>query len=137
MSTADILDTRDPRVVANPYDIYRELRANRDLVWSERLGLWLAPTHETANATLRTKSLGRIYEPQEPFDQWEIFNWLHSDSILDSETGPNEDTFYLFSTHKFPSRFVCMYLCMYVYIYILRCLRLCNDTRPVRVSVCI
>jgi cytochrome P450 len=85
MSTADILDTRDPRVVANPYDIYRELRANRDLVWSERLGLWLAPTHETANATLRTKSLGRIYEPQEPFDQWEIFNWLHSDSILDSE----------------------------------------------------
>jgi hypothetical protein len=85
MSLADILDTRDPATVANPYDIYRQLRASRDLVWSDRLGLWLAPTHETANATLRSKSLGRLYQAQEPFDEWEIFNWLHSDSILDSE----------------------------------------------------
>ena len=85
MSLADILDTRDPATVANPYDIYRQLRAARDLVWSERLGLWLAPTHETANATLRSKSLGRLYKAQEPFDEWEIFNWLHSDSLLDSE----------------------------------------------------
>jgi cytochrome P450 len=85
MSLADILDTRDPATVANPYDIYRQLRSARDLVWSERLGLWLAPTHETANATLRSKNLGRLYQAQEPFDEWEIFNWLHSDSILDSE----------------------------------------------------
>jgi cytochrome P450 len=85
MSLADVLDTRDPATVANPYDIYRQLRAARDLVWSDRLGLWLAPTHETANATLRSKNLGRLYQAQEPFDEWEIFNWLHSDSILDSE----------------------------------------------------
>lgn len=85
MSFGDILDTRDPATVVNPYEIYRELRSHRDLVWSDRLNLWLAPTHETANATLRNKSLGRIYQPQEPFDEWEIFNWLHSDSILDSE----------------------------------------------------
>jgi cytochrome P450 len=85
MSLADIFDTRDPATVANPYDIYRQLRATRDLVWSDRLGLWLAPTHETANATLRNKNLGRLYQAQEPFDEWEIFNWLHSDSILDSE----------------------------------------------------
>lgn len=85
MSFGDILDTRDPATVVNPYEIYRELRSHRDLVWSDRLNLWLAPTHETANATLRNKNLGRIYEAQEPFDEWEIFNWLHSDSILDSE----------------------------------------------------
>ena len=85
MSFGDILDTRDSATVVNPYDIYRELRSHRDLVWSDRLNLWLAPTHETANATLRNKNLGRIYQPQEPFDEWEIFNWLHSDSILDSE----------------------------------------------------
>lgn len=85
MSVADKLDMRDPAVVANPYEIYRELRQAKDLVWSDRLNLWLAPTHETANATLRSKSLGRIYKPQNPPDEWEIFNWLHSDSILDSE----------------------------------------------------
>lgn len=85
MSLGDILDTRDPATVANPYEIYRQLRAQRNLVWSDRLGLWLAPTHETANATLRNKNLGRLYQAQEPSDEWEIFNWLHSDSILDSE----------------------------------------------------
>lgn len=85
MSLGDILDTRDLATVANPYEIYRQLRAQRNLVWSDRLGLWLAPTHETANATLRNKNLGRLYQAQEPSDEWEIFNWLHSDSILDSE----------------------------------------------------
>ena len=85
MNVADKLDMQDPAVVANPYDIYRELRASRELLWSDRLNLWLAPTLETANATLRTKSLGRIYDPAQPPDDWEIFNWLHSDSILDSE----------------------------------------------------
>lgn len=85
MNVADKLDMQDPAIVANPYDIYRELRASRELIWSDRLNLWLAPTLETANATLRTKSLGRIYEPAQPADEWEIFNWLHSDSILDSE----------------------------------------------------
>jgi hypothetical protein len=85
MSFGDILDTRDPATVVNPYEIYRELRAHRDLVWSDRLNLWLAPTHETANATLRNKNLGRIYQALEPSGEWEIFNRLHSDSILDSE----------------------------------------------------
>jgi cytochrome P450 len=85
MNVADKLDMQDPAVVANPYDIYRELRSSRELLWSDRLNLWLAPTLETANATLRTKSLGRIYDPAAPADEWEIFNWLHSDSILDSE----------------------------------------------------
>lgn len=85
MSFGDILDTRDPATVVNPYEIYRELRSQNDLVWSDRLNLWLAPTHETANATLRNKNLGRIYQALEPSEEWEIFNWLHSDSILDSE----------------------------------------------------
>jgi cytochrome P450 len=34
---------------------------------------------------LRARTLGRIYQPHEPAGEWEIFNWLHSDSILDSE----------------------------------------------------
>lgn len=85
MSIAELLDMQDPQVVANPYPIYEQLRATGELVWSERLNLWLAPTHELSNAVLRARSLGRIYNPHEPADEWEIFNWLHSDSILDSE----------------------------------------------------
>lgn len=82
---ADALDMRDPDVVANPYPIYAALRESGELVWSENLNMWLAPTLATSNAVLRAKTLGRIYNPEEPQDEWEIFNWLHSDSILDSE----------------------------------------------------
>ena len=31
------------------------------------------------------KSLGRIFKPRVPSGEWEQFNWLHADSILDSE----------------------------------------------------
>ena len=79
------LDMRDSEVVADPYPTYSRLRASRELVWSENLSMWLAPTHATANAVLRAKTMGRIYTPAQPQDEWEIFNWLHSDSILDSE----------------------------------------------------
>lgn len=82
---ADALNMRDPDVVANPYPIYAALRESGELVWSENLNMWLAPTLATSNAVLRAKTLGRIYNPEEPQDEWEIFNWLHSDSILDSE----------------------------------------------------
>ncbi len=85
MSATDILDMQDPAAVKNPYPIYEQLRESGELVWSDRLNLWLAPTHATANAVLRAKTMGRIYNPQEPQSEWEIFNWLHSDSILDSE----------------------------------------------------
>ena len=85
MSVADILDMQDPAAVANPYPIYSQLRESGELVWSDRLNLWLAPTHATANAVLRAKTMGRLYNPLEPQSEWDIFNWLHSDSILDSE----------------------------------------------------
>lgn len=85
MSVADILDMQDPVAVANPYPIYSQLRESGELIWSDRLNLWLAPTHATANAVLRAKTMGRLYNPLEPQSEWEIFNWLHSDSILDSE----------------------------------------------------
>ena len=45
----------------------------------------LAFTHADANAVLRSKSLGRIWKNKEPDDLWNTFNWLHSDSILESE----------------------------------------------------
>jgi cytochrome P450 len=34
---------------------------------------------------LRDKNLGRIFQPRTPEDEWFDFNWLHADSILDSE----------------------------------------------------
>jgi cytochrome P450 len=47
--------------------------------------MFLAARYNDANAVLRTKTLGRIFAPKEPESQWNEFNWLHSDSLLDSE----------------------------------------------------
>ncbi|MEN9741762.1 MAG: hypothetical protein RIR66_718, partial [Actinomycetota bacterium] len=85
MSVVDDFDLQDPQLVINPYDFFVELRKPNKLLWSDRLNLWLAPTYELANSTLRTRTLGRIYQDHLPQSEWEVFNWLHSDSILDSE----------------------------------------------------
>ena len=37
------------------------------------------------SAALRNRSLGRIFTDREPAADWSTFNWLHADSILDSE----------------------------------------------------
>ena len=34
---------------------------------------------------LRDRRLGRVFRPAHPEADWETFNWLHADSILDSE----------------------------------------------------
>lgn len=79
------LDISDAQVRLSPYSTFSNLRQSGEIIWSELLGIWLAPTHATANAVLRAKTLGRIFTPKEPEGEWEIFNWLHADSILDSE----------------------------------------------------
>lgn len=80
-----MLDFKDPDFIANPYPGLAELRTHRKPVWHDDLGLFLAAKHRDANDVLRNKSLGRIYRSRAPEDEWFDFNWLHSDSILDSE----------------------------------------------------
>ena len=79
------VDFTDPGFIADPYPGLATLRAEGRPVWSEELGMFLAATHRDANEVLRTRSLGRIFQPTTPADQWDTFNYLHADSILDSE----------------------------------------------------
>ncbi len=79
------IDFKDPVFIANPYPALKELRAHGKPIWHEELGMFLAAKHRDANDVLRNKSLGRIFIPKKPEDDWHDFNWLHSDSILDSE----------------------------------------------------
>lgn len=84
MTETDI-DFTDPGFVANPYPALATLRSHGAPVWSEQLGVFLASTHADANQVLRSKSLQRIYKAHLPDAQWETFNFLHADSLLDSE----------------------------------------------------
>ena len=80
-----MINFSDPAFVENPYPALKELRQAGKPVWHEETGMFLAARYNDANAVLRTKTLGRIFTPKEPEGQWNEFNWLHSDSLLDSE----------------------------------------------------
>lgn len=80
-----MIDFNDATFVANPYPRLKELRSFGKPVWHDALGIFLAARHGDANDVFRNKSLGRIFIDRQPLFEWETFNWLHSDSILDSE----------------------------------------------------
>jgi cytochrome P450 len=80
-----MIDFQSPEFHEDPYPALAELRAQGKPVWHEDTGMFLAARHADANAVLRDKSLGRIFQPRTPEDDWFDFNWLHADSILDSE----------------------------------------------------
>jgi cytochrome P450 len=80
-----MIDFTDPAFVSNPYPALKELRSVGQPVWHEEMQMFLAARHVDANDVFRNKSLGRIFTKKSPEFEWEIFNWLHADSILDSE----------------------------------------------------
>lgn len=80
-----MLSFTNPEFVANPYPQLAELRKLGKPVWHEETGMFLAARYKDANAVLRNRSLGRIFSPRTPETEWETFNYLHADSILDSE----------------------------------------------------
>lgn len=75
----------NPEFVADPYPGLAELRSAGRPVWSDELGIFLAAGYDDANQVLRARTLGRIFTAKSPEAEWHDFNWLHADSILDSE----------------------------------------------------
>ena len=80
-----MIDFNNPTFVADPYEQLKELREFSKPIWHEGMQIFLAARHSDANDVFRNKSLGRIFTDKKPDFEWETFNWLHSDSILDSE----------------------------------------------------
>jgi cytochrome P450 len=79
------LNFNDPKFIADPYPALKQLRMGDGPIWHEGMQIFLAAKHGDANDVFRNKSLGRIFAPKTQEFEWEIFNWLHADSILDSE----------------------------------------------------
>ena len=80
-----MLDFNDASFLADPYPELAQVRAFGHPVWNEELGIFLAAGYHDANSVLRNKNLGRIFAPKQPESEWAEFNWLHADSMLDSE----------------------------------------------------
>ncbi len=82
---AAVLDLSAPEVLDDPYPALAAARANAPVGWHSGLECYLVTSHAGCNAVLRDRSLGRIFRDREPESEWGTFNWLHADSILDSE----------------------------------------------------
>ncbi len=80
-----MIDFNNPSFVADPYEALKSLRLHGQPIWHEQMQIFLAARHNDANDVFRNKALGRIFKDKTPEFEWETFNWLHSDSILDSE----------------------------------------------------
>ena len=80
-----MINFNDKDFLINPYPDLVKLRSAGKPVWHEEAQMFLAGKYDDANAVLRNKSLGRIFKAKEPESEWSTFNWLHADSILDSE----------------------------------------------------
>ncbi len=78
----------DPTFVSDPYPGLAAARERGPVLWHAELGLWVTTTHAATNDVLRDRRLGRIYRERSGAgdgDPWTTFDWLHADSILDSE----------------------------------------------------
>lgn len=80
-----MIDLGDKAFVLDPYPELATLREHGKPVWHPELEVFLAARYKDASQVLRDRKLGRIFQPKQPVALWDTFNWLHADSILDSE----------------------------------------------------
>lgn len=78
-------DPHDPDFVADPYPVFEELRTAGRPLWHEGLDMWLAFRHPDADAVLRHRSAGRVFGNREPLADFDVFNRLNRDNMLESE----------------------------------------------------
>nr|WP_284289495.1 PH domain-containing protein [Angustibacter aerolatus] len=84
-TTTEPFSLDDPAFVADPYPAFAAARAAAPVQWHAGLGSYVALSHAACDVVLRDRRLGRVFQPREPEAAWGTFNWLHADSILDSE----------------------------------------------------
>lgn len=79
------LDLSSADVIADPYPFFAAARAQAPVQWHERLGMWLTFSHEAANAVLRARTLGRVWQPRWPDEPMPSFELIHVNSLLEAE----------------------------------------------------
>jgi cytochrome P450 len=85
VTVATSLDLTSPEVVNDPYPYFAQARAQAPVQWHEGLGMWLTFTHDAANTVLRTRTLGRVWQPRWPDEPMPAFDLIHINSLLENE----------------------------------------------------
>lgn len=79
------IDLTSREVILDPYPHFDAARVQDPVQWHEGLQMWLAFSHETANAVLRARTLGRVWSPRWPEEHMPFFELIHINSLLESE----------------------------------------------------
>ena len=79
------LDLTEPGFVADPYPALERLRATAPVLWHEPTGQWLAVSYAAANGVLRDRRFGRLWADKEPEAEFEPFNALHRNQMMENE----------------------------------------------------
>lgn len=89
MSSMTDIDLTAPALLDDPYPLLARWRTRGPLLRADD-GRWVATHHASVSATLRHRSLGRIWSDWEPAQQMEPFNTLHRHQLMENE--PPEHT---------------------------------------------
>jgi len=96
-------DPTDPDFLADPYPVYARLRAEPELVWYEPNGWWLVARHADVDAMLRHRSLGRVFEPRQPYERFAPWNLVNEHAMLELEP-PDHTRLRKLVSHAFTPR---------------------------------
>ena len=79
------IDFADPAFVRDPYPALARLRSSAPVSRHAGTGRYLATSHAAAAAVLRDRRLGRFWRDREPADEFEPFNLLHRNQMMENE----------------------------------------------------
>lgn len=96
-------DPRDPAFLADPYPVYARLRDEPGLVHYEHNGWWLASRHADVDGMLRSRQLGRVFVPKQPYERFAPWNLVNEHAMLEMEP-PDHTRLRKLVSHAFTPR---------------------------------
>ena len=96
-------DPSDPAFLADPYPVYARLRDEPGLVHYEHNGWWLASRHADVDGMLRSRQLGRVFVPKQPYERFAPWNLVNEHAMLELEP-PDHTRLRKLVSHAFTPR---------------------------------
>ncbi len=89
--------------IGDPYPVYARLRDQPGLVHYEHNGWWLASRHADVDAMLRSRQLGRVFVPKQPYERFAPWNLVNEHAMLEMEP-PDHTRLRRLVSHAFTPR---------------------------------
>jgi cytochrome P450 len=78
-------DPTDPAFIEDPYPVFDALRASGEVHQHDGLGFPVAVSYQACSAVLRSPQLQRVWQDVTPVAEFNAFNLLHRNSMLENQ----------------------------------------------------